>query len=225
MPLDRRAPGADRTRFAMCPIAGVVDIAYGRRRPRETSGTFAWHDGTKKESLIEAETDVAHEVAAVAREASPAVWSGDTVTSTPSAPNKRLAAHVESDTPSSPQETAGQLHRGALRSNAGPNLWFPTLNTGNEIASAKSRSSLRGKILGAASQQLPDRCGLPRHDLTQTSLVSGKTKAEFRAQSSISTQPQVFRRIDIDELLSSPLNLSELSRRNCRPVRVELGRQ
>ena len=51
----------------------------------------------------------------------PAVRSTNTVTATPSAPNKRPAAHVESDTPRSPQATAGQLHRGALRSNAGPN--------------------------------------------------------------------------------------------------------
>ena len=51
----------------------------------------------------------------------PAVRSRDTVTATPSAPNNRPAAHVDSDTPRSPQATAGQLHRGALRSNAGPN--------------------------------------------------------------------------------------------------------
>ena len=121
MPLDRRAAGANRTRCAIRPIAGDMDIRHGRRRPRETSGTFAGHDGTKKESLIEAETVVALEVVAVAREASPAVRSTDTVTATPSAPNKRPAAHVESDTPRSPQATAGQLHRGALRSNAGLN--------------------------------------------------------------------------------------------------------
>ena len=118
MPLDRRAAGANRTRCAMRPIAGDTDIRHGRRRPRET---FAGHDGTKKESSVEAETVVALEAVAVAREASPAVRSGDTVTATPSAPNKRPAAHVESDTPRSPQATAGQLHRGALRSNAGPN--------------------------------------------------------------------------------------------------------
>ena len=106
---------------AMRPLAGDMDIRHGRRRPRETSGTFAGHEGTKKASLIEAETVVALEVVAVAREASPAVRSTDTVTATPSAPNKRPAAHVESDTPRSPQATAGQLHRGALRSNAGPN--------------------------------------------------------------------------------------------------------
>ena len=121
MPLDRRAVGADRTRCAKRPIAGVVDIRYGRRRPRETSGTFAGHEGTEKASCIEAETVVAREVVAVAREASPAVRSTDTVTATPSAPNKRPAAHVESDTPRSPQATAGQLHRGASRSNAGLN--------------------------------------------------------------------------------------------------------
>ena len=121
MPLDRRAAGADRTRCAKRPITGVVDIRYGRRRPRETSGTFAGHEGTEKASCIEAETVVAREVVAVAREASPAVRSTDTVTATPSAPNKRPAAHVESDTPRSPQATAGQLHRGASRSNAGPN--------------------------------------------------------------------------------------------------------
>ena len=109
------------TNRAKRPIAGVVDIRYGRRRPRETSGTFAGHEGTEKASCIEAETVVAREVVAVAREASPAVRSTDTVTATPSAPNKRPAAHVESDTPRSPQATAGQLHRGALRSNAGPN--------------------------------------------------------------------------------------------------------
>ena len=88
----------------MRPIVGDMDIRYGRRRPRET---FAGHDGTKKESLIEAETVVALEVVAVAREASPAVRSRDTVTATPSAPNKRPAAHVESDTPRSPQATVG----------------------------------------------------------------------------------------------------------------------
>ena len=118
MPLDRRAAGANRTRCAMRPIAGVVDIAYGRRRPRET---FAGRDGTRQMSLIEAETVVAFEAVAVAREASPAVRSTDTVTATPSAPNKRPAAHVDSDTPRSPQATARQLHRGASRSNAGPN--------------------------------------------------------------------------------------------------------
>ena len=120
MPLDRRAVGADRTRCARRPIAGGVDIAYGRRRPRETSGMFAGHEGTKKESCIEAETVEAIEVVAVAWEASRAVRSRDTVTATPSAPNKRPAAHVESDTPRSPHATAGQLHRGASRSNAGP---------------------------------------------------------------------------------------------------------
>ena len=121
MPLDRRAAGANRTRCTMRPIAGDMDIRHGRRRPRETSGTFAGHDGTRQMSLIEAETVVAREAVAVAREASPAVRSTDTVTATPSAPNKRPAAHVDSDTPRSPQATAGQLHRGALRSNAGPN--------------------------------------------------------------------------------------------------------
>ena len=121
MPLDRRAAGANRTRCTMRPIAGDMDIRHGRRRSRETSGTFAGHERTKKASCIEAETVVALEVVAVAREASPAVRSRDTVTATPSAPNKRPAAHVESDTPRSPQATAGQLHRGALRSNAGPN--------------------------------------------------------------------------------------------------------
>ena len=121
MPLDRRAVGANRTRCAMRPIAGVVDIAYGRRRPRETSGMFAGHEGTRQMSCIEAETVEATEVVAVAWEASRAVRSTDTVTATPSAPNKRPAAHVESDTPRSPQATAGQLHRGASRSNAGPN--------------------------------------------------------------------------------------------------------
>ena len=121
MPLDRRAVGANRTRCARRPIAGGVDIAYGRRRPRETSGTFAGHEGTRQMSRIEAETVVAFEAVAVAWEASRAVRSTDTVTATPSAPNKRPAAHVESDTPRSPQATAGQLHRGASRSNAGPN--------------------------------------------------------------------------------------------------------
>ena len=52
------------------PIAGGVDIRYGRRRPRETFGTVAGHDGTRQLSLIEAETVVALEVVAVAREAS-----------------------------------------------------------------------------------------------------------------------------------------------------------
>ena len=121
MPLDRRAAGADRTRCAKRPITGVVDIRYGRRRPRETSGTFAGHEGTEKASCIEAETVVAIEAVAVAWEASRAVRSTDTVTATPSAPNKRPAAHVDFDTPRSPQATAGQLHRGASRSNAGPN--------------------------------------------------------------------------------------------------------
>ena len=122
MPLDRRAVGADRTRCAMRPIAGVRGHqAYGRRRPRETSGMFAGREGTRQMSCIEAETVEAFEVVAVAREASRAVRSTDTVTATPSAPNKRPAAHVESDTPRSPQATAGQLHRGASRSNAGPN--------------------------------------------------------------------------------------------------------
>ena len=60
------------------------------------------------------------EVVAVAGEASRAVRSRDTVTATPSAPNKRPSAPVESDTPRSPHATAGQLHRGASRSNAGP---------------------------------------------------------------------------------------------------------
>ena len=94
---------------------------YGRRRPRETSGMFAGREGTRQMSCIEAETVVAFEVVAVAREASRAERSTDTVTATPSAPNKRPAAHVESDTPRSPQATARQLHRGASRSNAGPN--------------------------------------------------------------------------------------------------------
>ena len=120
MPLDRRAAGADRTRCAMRPVAGDVDIRHGRRRSRETSGTFAGHEGTEKASRIEAGTVVACEVVAVAREASRAVRSRDTVTATPSAPNKRPAAHVDSDTPRSPHATAGQLHRGASRSNAGP---------------------------------------------------------------------------------------------------------
>ena len=82
---------------------------------------FAGREGTRQMSCIEAEPVVAFEVVAVAREASRAVRSTDTVTATPSAPNKRPAAHVESDTPRSPQATAGQLHRGASRSNAGPN--------------------------------------------------------------------------------------------------------
>ena len=102
MPLDRRAAGADRTRCAMRPIAGDMDVRYGRRRPRETSGTFAGHEGTEKASCIEAGNVVAFEVVAVAREASPAVRSRDTVTA-------------------APYVTAGQLHRGALRSNASPN--------------------------------------------------------------------------------------------------------
>ena len=113
--------GGGSTGCAMRPIAGVVDIEYGRRRPRETSGMFAGREGTRQMSCIEAETVVAFEVVAVAWEASRAVRSTDTVTATPSAPNKRPAAHVESDTPRSPQATAGQLHRGASRSNAGPN--------------------------------------------------------------------------------------------------------
>ena len=121
MPLDRRAVGANRTRCAMRPIAGGVDIRYGRRRHRETFGELAGHEGTEKASCIEAETVEAIEVVAVAWEASRAVRSTDTVTATPSAPNKRPAAHVESDTPRSPQATARQLHRGASRSNAGPN--------------------------------------------------------------------------------------------------------
>ena len=121
MPLDRGAVGANRTRCAMRPIAGDMDIRYGRRRPRETSGTFAGREGTRQMSCIEAETVVAFEVVAVAWEASRAVRSTDTVTATPSAPNKRPAAHVDFDTPRSPQATAGQLHRGASRSNAGPN--------------------------------------------------------------------------------------------------------
>ena len=70
MPLDRRAAGADRTRCAMRPIAGDMAIRHGRRRPRETSGTFAGHEGTEKASCIEAGTVVALEVVAVAREAS-----------------------------------------------------------------------------------------------------------------------------------------------------------
>ena len=103
------------------PDRGRHGLRHGRRRPRETFGELAGHEGTEKASCIEAETVVAREAVAVAREASPAVWSTDTVTATPSAPNKRPAAHVESDTPRSPQATAGQLHRGASRSNAGPN--------------------------------------------------------------------------------------------------------
>ena len=63
--------GGESTGCAKRPIAGVVDIAYGRRRPRETSGTFAGHEGTEKASCIEAETVVAFEVVAVAREAIP----------------------------------------------------------------------------------------------------------------------------------------------------------
>ena len=120
MPLDRRAARADRTRCAMRPIAGDMAIRYGRRRPRETSGTFAGHEGTEKASRIEAGTVVACEVVAVAWEASRAVRSRDTVTATPSAPNKRPSAPVEFDTPRSPHVTAGQLHRGASRSNVGP---------------------------------------------------------------------------------------------------------
>ena len=64
---------------AQCaPTAGGVDIRYGRRRPRETSGTFAGHDGTEKASRIEAETVVAFEVVAVAWEASWAVHGHET---------------------------------------------------------------------------------------------------------------------------------------------------
>ena len=73
MALGQRAAGANRTRCAMRPLAGGVDIRYGSRRPRETFGTFAGHDGTEKASCIEAETVVALEVVAVAREASRAV--------------------------------------------------------------------------------------------------------------------------------------------------------
>ena len=113
--------GGGSTGCARRPIAGVVDIEYGRRRPRETSGMFAGREGTRQMSCIEAETVEALEVVAVAREASPAVRSTDTVTATPSAPNKRPAAHVDFDTPRSPQATARQLHRGASRSNAGLN--------------------------------------------------------------------------------------------------------
>ena len=65
MPLDRRAAGANRTRCVMRPIAGDMDIRHGRRRSRETSGTFAGHEGTEKASCIEAETVVALEVVAV----------------------------------------------------------------------------------------------------------------------------------------------------------------
>ena len=57
----------------MRPIAGGVDIRHGRRRPRETFGRFAGHDGTQQKSCIEAETVVALEVVAVAWEASRAV--------------------------------------------------------------------------------------------------------------------------------------------------------
>ena len=78
MPLDRRAVGADRTGCAKRPITGVVDIEYGRRRPRETSGTFAGHEGTQKASCIEAGTVVACEVVAVAWEASRAVHGRET---------------------------------------------------------------------------------------------------------------------------------------------------
>ncbi|MDD9983866.1 MAG: hypothetical protein OXU81_21325, partial [Gammaproteobacteria bacterium] len=46
---------------------------HGRRRPRETFGRFAGHEGTEKASCIEAETVVALEVVAVAWEASRAV--------------------------------------------------------------------------------------------------------------------------------------------------------
>ena len=70
MPLGRRAAGADRTRCAMRPVAGDVDIRHGRRRPRETFGNFAGHEGTEKASRIEAGTVVALEEVAVAREAS-----------------------------------------------------------------------------------------------------------------------------------------------------------
>ena len=54
----------------MRPIAGGVDITHGRRRPRETFGTFAGRGGTRQMSCIEAETVVAIEVVAVAWEAS-----------------------------------------------------------------------------------------------------------------------------------------------------------
>lgn len=143
--------------------------------------------------------------------------------------NESPARDAEEDVfPDSPGCTAAQIRRDSLNNRingVGSISWFPTLNTGNEIASAKWRSSLRGKLFGAASQQLPDRCGLARHDLAQTSLVSGKTKAAFRARSSRSAQPQVFRPIDIDESLSSALNLGKLTRQSCGPVRVEFGRQ
>ena len=93
---------------------------YGRRRPRETFGRCAGHDGTEKASCIEAETVVAHEVVAGGLGGIPGrTRSRDTVAATPSAPNKRPSAHVEFDTPRSPQATARQLHRGASRSNAG----------------------------------------------------------------------------------------------------------
>ena len=51
-------------------VAMTLFTWRGRRRPRETFGTFAGREGTKKESLIEAETVVAVEVVAVAWEAS-----------------------------------------------------------------------------------------------------------------------------------------------------------
>ena len=62
----------------MHPISGGVDIRYGRRRPRETSGTSARHEGTEKASCIEAETVVALEAVAVAWEASRAVHGHET---------------------------------------------------------------------------------------------------------------------------------------------------
>ena len=60
------------------PDCGRGAFRHGRRRPRETSGTSARHEGTEKASRIEAETVVVLEVVAVAWEASRAVHGHET---------------------------------------------------------------------------------------------------------------------------------------------------
>ena len=72
MPLYGRADGDESTGCAR-PFAktGGRDIqTHGRRRPRETFGTFTGRDGTKLKSLIEADAVVAIEAVAGTKEAS-----------------------------------------------------------------------------------------------------------------------------------------------------------
>ena len=120
MPLDRRAAGGESN-----PICHASDRGrYGHQTRQAAVSRNLWNvRGAQWDTA-----DVLHRSrdchgvrgSRGGQGGIPAVPSRGTVTATPSAPNKRPAASVESDTPRSPQATAGQLHRGASRSNAGP---------------------------------------------------------------------------------------------------------